>query len=130
MSIRRQIAGMLFGTGAAFCSAAYAVAETKIDNQIDEMNEHYAVASKHYGDGKVQIHSRADGDKGSTHTVFTVNCRDQTFRKDYEADEAPEVFPMENYNDPAEPLNRTSATVPVAQYACAEHGHPLLEWRW
>ena len=111
-------------------SAEVLAAETKIDTPLDEVNAHFAVASKHYGDGKVQVHSRTEDASGSRHSVYTVDCKEQTYSKNYDAAQAPDVFPFEDYDNPAEPLNRTSAAVPAAQYACAEHGHPLLEWRW
>ncbi|MEM1074286.1 MAG: hypothetical protein AAF665_11055 [Pseudomonadota bacterium] len=116
---------------ALLCAVALPLhAETSIENSLDEINEHFAIASEHYGDGKVQLHTRSDGQAGSRHTVYTFNCKEQTFRSDYDGETAPERFPAGDFQEPSEPVTQGGSVAPMAQYACAEHGHPLLEWRW
>jgi len=100
------------------------------ETAIDEMEAHFAIASKHYGDGQVQIHTRRDEDAGSTHRVLTINCKDQTYRSDYEAQEPPESFPLGEFEAPEEPMTGGDAVAKTAMHTCEEHGHPLLEWRW
>lgn len=95
-----------------------------------DIEEHFAIASKHYGDGKVQMHTRRDLEAGSKHSVFTINCKEQTYRTDYESDAPPETFPMADYEEPSEPMTGANAVATAAAKACDEHGHPLLEWRW
>lgn len=121
--------GVLVACGTTLCMQT-AMAETKIETTQDTIDEQFAIASQHFGDGQVQVHTRRDTADGSTHHVYSFNCQDQTHSLDYEGAAAPESFPVEASRDPLQPLNRDSAAAPVGQYACEEHGHPLLEWRW
>lgn len=124
--MKRIIPGVVFIATAA----TFAAAESEIENPIDTINKHYAIASEHYGDGKVKIHSRSDGEAGSQHSVLTVNCKEQTFNRDYLGAEPPNTFGEGEFAEPSKPLSREYMEAPIAEHACAEHGHPLLEWRW
>ena len=95
-----------------------------------QIDEQFAVASEYFGDGQVQVHSRRDGAAGSTHTVYSFDCVAQTFASEFENDIAPENFPVEATGVEKRPLEKDSVVVPLAQRACEEHGHPLLELKW
>lgn len=100
------------------------------ETPIDEMEQHFAIASKHYGDGQVQVHTRRDSDEGSRHEVLTIDCKEQTFRRDYTADVPPEAFPLGDFDAPSIPVTVDNIAAPTVVHTCEQHGHPLLEWRW
>ena len=104
------------------------------DNAIDtpgEVNQHFEEASKYFGDGVVQLHSRQEGADGTQHTVHQFDCVNGTYGALYAGDMAPGNFPLETsgamgagaglfYEDP------TMAS--LAQHTCTKYGHPLAEW--
>ncbi|MEM6889960.1 MAG: hypothetical protein AAF636_17740 [Pseudomonadota bacterium] len=100
------------------------------ETALDDVDEQFAIASQHFGEGQVQVHTRRDQEGASTHSVLTINCKEQTYRRDYEADTPPEVFPLGDYENPADKMTSADAVATAAVHTCAEHGHPLLEWRW
>jgi len=121
--------------GVALCIANNAVAQgTHIDSSANGIDERFAIASKRVGDGKVQLHSqrnsRPDGMGGSTHSVHSFNCLEQTYEKVFEGERAPESFPAGGQGDKQQNLNKDSAALPLARHACQEHGLQILELRW
>lgn len=125
MSVRLQI----FVGSLAIASSGQA-AEMRIENPMDDVNEHFAIASEHFGGGQVQLHSRRDGTDGSTHAVYTFDCVDQKHLTAFEGPKPPKNFPMEPLDEAMEPLNRDSEILHLAKHACAEYDHPLLELKW
>ena len=124
--------GIGFLAASALCAVAIGASagDTRIENPLDEVNEHFAVASEHFGDGQVQLHSRLEGTDGTQHEVHTFDCKQQTYRSDYQAAVAPDATPIAGMGRSMVPITQDSYAAPLAQHACAEHGHPLLEWRW
>lgn len=116
---------------AALCIlAGLAVAESRVETPIADMEDHYAIASEHFGEGLVQVHSRRQGDAGSTHKVHVINCVEQTYKAVFEGDAPPEAFPLDEPGDGMGPLTADSPDVPIAKHACNEHGFPIVELRW
>ena len=93
---------------------------------IDGIDEHFAIASKRYGEGNVKLHSRS----GGTHTVHSFNCVEQTFEKVFEAEDAPQDFPVEWQGNDLQPFDAESQEMPLARHACEEHGLQIIEFKW
>lgn len=104
------------------------------DNAIDtpsEIDKHFEEASKDFGNGVVQLHSRQDGADGTQHAVHQFDCVNGTYDSLYAGDAPPTDFPLDStgvmgagpgllYDDP------TMAS--LAQHTCTKYGHPLAEW--
>jgi len=111
-------------------SSGMAVAEPQGGTPIAEMDDHYAIASEHFGQGRVQIHSRQAGAEGDTHRVHEIDCIEQTFKTVFEGDAAPDRFPVAAQPDAMERLRRESGQLPIARHVCDQHGFPIAELRW
>lgn len=116
--------------GSLVVASSAQAADSRIDNPMDEVNEHFAIASEYFGDGQAQLHSRRDGADGSAHTVYTFDCVEQTYHTAFEGPDAPADFPFTPLDEAMEPLKRDSAVIPLARHVCAEHDHPLIELKW
>lgn len=109
---------------------AFAAEGTEIAGPKHDMESHYAIASKHFGEGQVQLHSRQDGASGPVHQVHTFNCLEMTYEKVFESARAPDAFPVAAQDGGGEKFNAESQVAPLAAHACKEHGMPLLEMDW
>lgn len=107
--------------------AGLALAESPIDTQQD-IDRHFQIASKDFGDGKVQLHSRQDSDTGSTHSVHNFDCVNKTYAPVYSGAGSPDGFPLDGLDFSMNPIDEISPVAPLAQHACRKHGYPLLEW--
>ncbi len=103
-------------------------ADGRIDNHRDAMNQHFEVATKLYGDDRVQLHSRREGDDGVLHSVHNFDCVNKTYNSVFEDAIQPRSFPIDGNGGVMNPIQEDSAVAPLAQHACMKHGHPLLEW--
>lgn len=115
---------------AACLFAGGADAQSVSEREIEGLDKRYAIASKDFGNGKVQLHTRGDSADGSTHTVHTFSCIENTFDLVFEGDEAPEAFPVEGEGSGAQNLEKNSSTASLAAHACKEHGYPVLMMEW
>lgn len=111
--------------------AGMAAAQTPIANPNDEVNQHFAVATKLFGKDQVQLHAFQDGDDGSRHKVYNFNCTDQTYNQAYDSDVAPGNFPLipeaeGSFMQAVIPFgNATDVVAPLAAHACGQYGIPL-----
>lgn len=109
--------------------ATNAPAQSVSKKEIDGLDERYAIASKHFGGGKVQLHTQDRAGVGG-HKVHTFSCIDETFELVFEGDQAPGSLPVEGQGSDAQRLEKNTATGSMAQHACKEHGYPLLRMEW
>jgi hypothetical protein len=100
------------------------------EREIAGVDKRYAIASKDFGDGKVQLHTRGEGADGGSHKVHTFSCVEQTYEVVFEGDQAPEAFPVEGEGSGARNLEKNSSTASLAAHACKEHGYPVLMMEW
>ena len=107
--------------------ASAALAESPITTR-HEIDKDYDIASKDFGDGFVQLHSRKVSADGTTHSVHSINCADKTYAPVYEGEAPPDAFPMNSLGFNLTPIDVTTNVAPLAQHACKKHGYPLLEW--
>lgn len=114
-------------TGGLLSVATIAVAESPITTP-HEIDKDYDVASKDFGDGFVQLHSRKVSADGTTHSVHSIDCTNKTFAPVYAGDTAPDDFPLESVGFNLNPIDEISEVAPLAQHACKKHGYPVLEW--
>ncbi|WP_424986058.1 hypothetical protein [Microbulbifer sp. S227A] len=115
---------------AALCPllwAGTALAESAITTP-HQVDTDYEIASKDFGDGFVQMHSRRQGEGGNAHAVHGFDCANKTYAALYAGDVPPEAFPLEGLDFNLNPIEETSEVAPLAQHACRKHGYPLLEW--
>ncbi|MBK0328730.1 hypothetical protein I5535_15670 [Rhodobacteraceae bacterium F11138] len=113
--------------GGLLSTAGVAMAQTAIDTP-QKIDAHFEVASKDFGGGKVQLHSRKEGDTGTTHSVHNFDCSNRTYVPVFADGVSPDAFPMDNLDFNLNPIEETSPVAPLAQHACKKHGYPLLEW--
>jgi hypothetical protein len=113
--------------GHVLCAAGQATAESPIDTKQD-IDKHFEIASKDFGDGKVQLHSRWEGEADTAHAVHNFDCVTKTYAAVYAGDTGPDEFPLDNFDFNLNPIDETSPVAPLAQHACKKHGYPLLEW--
>ncbi|SLN50027.1 hypothetical protein ROA7450_02471 [Roseovarius albus] len=103
-------------------------AEDEILNPLDVVNQHFEAASKDFGDGMVQLHSRKEGAEGTEHLIYHFDCSEKKYGLAYEGADAPTSLP----ELPDEPLSHgfaaDDAVAPLAQHTCRKHGYPGLEW--
>ncbi|MDK3072393.1 hypothetical protein QO034_04645 [Sedimentitalea sp. JM2-8] len=118
---------MILAAGCLFSVAGAAVADSPITT-TGQVDSHFEVASKDFGGGKVQLHSRKESETGTTHAVHNIDCVNKTYTPVYEDDNAPDAFPFDNLDFNLNPIDETSPVAPLAQHACKKHGYPLLEW--
>lgn len=104
-----------------------AFAESPIETR-HEIDREFEIASKNFGDGVVQLHSRKESADGIAHSVHSFDCSSKTYAAMYSGDAPPEAFPLATLNFNLEPIDQTSEVAPLAQHACRKHGYPLLEW--
>lgn len=104
-----------------------ALAESPISTAHD-VDAHFEVASKDFGGGVVQLHSRKDGADGETHAVHSFDCEAKSYAPVFTGASAPDLFPMDSLGFNLEPIDENSDIAPLAQHTCKKHGYPLLEW--
>ena len=113
--------------------AGLACAQTPVANPNDEVNEHFAIASKLFGKDQVQLHAFQDGADGSRHKVYNFDCSEQTYNEVFDDDFEPEAFPIEAQTSSMQafqPFDRISQVAPLAAHACKQHGVPLVGMEW
>ena len=102
-------------------------AETPIDSP-EGIDQRFEIASKDFGEGVVQLHSRKDGADGVTHTVHSFDCANKSFAPMFSGNSDPALFPMDSLGFNLEPIDQNSDVAALAQHTCKKHGYPLLEW--
>lgn len=107
--------------------ASAAFAESPIETR-HEIDRDFEIASKNFGDGVVQLHSRKESADGNAHSVHSFDCTSKTYAAVYSGVAPPETFPLAALNFNLNPIDETSEVAPLAQHACRKHGYPLLEW--
>ncbi|MDU9002668.1 hypothetical protein [Sedimentitalea todarodis] len=107
--------------------ASVALAESPITTP-HEIDEHYEVASKDFGDGTVQLHSKKVSAGATTHSIHSFDCTNKTYAPVYAGDASPDEFPVNSLGFNLSPIDVTTDVAPLAQHACKKHGYPLLEW--
>ncbi|MEP0964340.1 MAG: hypothetical protein ABJQ70_02100 [Roseobacter sp.] len=105
-------------------------AETPFDTPDRETDTYYAIASKRFGEGQVQLDACQKGETSSALTIDSFDCIDQTYAARFESDHTPEIFLLDPHYAEKQPLKKETVVAPLAQHACEQHGHPLLELRW
>lgn len=103
-------------------------APASAEQEIENMNKHFAVASKHFGDGAVQLQSRHDGADATTHSIYHFDCKNKKYDVLFSGLADPEDFPMDTPEPAATPFDENDDVAPLAQHVCTEHGYPLLKW--
>ncbi|MGR3803565.1 hypothetical protein [Marinibacterium profundimaris] len=116
------------GTGAILTSLMLAGPALAQDTEIADIDKHFDVASEYFGDGKVQLSSRQDTDAGPQYAVHQFDCVNKTFTTPFEGTVAPDAFPVPVTEQQEATFEQGDPVAPLAQHACAKHGHPLLEW--
>ncbi|MGD9293750.1 MAG: hypothetical protein PVI41_02610, partial [Roseobacter sp.] len=81
---------MVVAASAACVVAGVAGAQSVTEREIAGVDDRYAIASKDFGDGKVQLHTRGEGADGASHKVHTFSCVEQTYEVVFEGDQAPD----------------------------------------
>ncbi|MEO9782521.1 MAG: hypothetical protein ABJH07_12160 [Sedimentitalea sp.] len=114
-------------SGGLLLLASAAVAESPITTR-HEIDKDYDVASKDFGDGFVQLHSRKENADGVSHSVHSIDCANKAYAPVYSGEAPPDEFPLNSLGFTLSPIDVTSDVAPLAQHACKKHGYPLLEW--
>ncbi len=112
------------------CQTLPVSAETEMEREIKGVDNRYAIASEHFGDGKVQMHTRSDANGGSIHQIYSFSCVDETFELIFEGDSAPENFPVDDHVHAGDAFEREAPVASLAAHTCEEHDYPLLGWEW
>lgn len=112
---------------AAFALASGAHAEGVSEREIDGVDKRFAIASKHFGDGEVQLHTRSETEAGSVHEIYSFNCNTGTYRTDYVGESAPAHFPVAGAQGQAFELAESMEQAAIAAHACEEHGYSSLK---
>ena len=102
--------------------------EQPIQNELDRVNQHYAIASKDFGNGHVQMHSRSAGADGDRHTIYSFDCHEKRHTVLFAGPRPPDKFTFEEPGNPELYFEEQDGVAPLAQHACTTHGYPLLEW--
>lgn len=119
----------------ALCFATHAFAQgSNIASSSTGIDERFAIASKRFGDGQVEVstqrNSRRDGTGASSQSRYVFNCLEQTYDRVFDTESEPADFPAGSQNTGTQRLNKDSEILPLAQQACKEHGLQILELRW
>lgn len=114
-------------TGCFLLVSGFAFAESPITNAHD-VDAHFEIASKDFGDGVVQLHSRKGDSDNATHSVHSIDCTNKAYASVFTGNSDPELFPLDSLGFNLEPIGENSTVASLAQHACKKHGYPLLEW--
>ncbi|MEY8830631.1 hypothetical protein AB9K34_19850 [Sedimentitalea sp. XS_ASV28] len=121
----RRVGMILAGCQLLLASAVSAESPITTPQQVDR---DYEIASKDFGDGFVQLHSRKDGADGSAHAVHSFDCANKSYASVYSGETPPEAFPLDSLGFNLNQIEENSEVAALAQHACRKHGYPLLEW--
>lgn len=115
----------VIGAGLVIAGAASAQSD---DPEIADINKHYEIATKDFGDGTVMMTSRHDTENGPVFTTHQFNCDDNSYSTVFEGDAAPSAFPDPVSAQQTNEFGEGDDVVPLAQHACTKYGRPLAEW--
>ena len=110
----------------AFGGTAFAQGVT--EQEIEGLDDRFAIASEHFGEGKVQIQSRTKVDDKDAYSVHEVDCADGKMRTFFENTDSLGGLPAVGNTPSDAPFERMPDLVPLARHACEQHGFTLAEW--
>ncbi len=123
----KQMKPMICACFAIAISGA-ALAQNAGETAIEGIDDRFAIASEHYGEGKVQIQSRTKIDDKDAYSVHEVDCVEGKMRAFFENTDEASPLPTSD-NIPGDvPFERTPGLGPLARHACEQHGFNLVEW--
>ena len=115
-----KLLGVLVSATVACASSAQAQGVT--EREIEGIDKRFAIASEQFGESEVQLHTRADTDTGSVHEIYTFDCEQKTYRKDYADKSVPESFPIAGAQGESFTLVQEMEENAIAAHVCKEHG--------
>ena len=98
------------------------------ETAIEGIDDRFAIASEHFGDGKVQIKSRTRVDDQDSYSVHEVDCAEGKMRTFFENTDEIAGFPAVSNTPGDAPFERMPGLGPLARHACEQHGFNLVEW--
>ena len=110
----------------AFGAAAFA--QNAGETAIEGIDDRFAIASEHFGEGKVQIQSRTTIDDKDAYSVHEVDCVEGKVRTFFENTDDLSAFPSAGNIPTDAPFERPPGLEPLARHACEQHGFNLVEW--
>lgn len=125
---KTNLSGRRIGLSGLSMIAGLAGAAWAQDTEIADIDKHFEIATKDFGDGTVQMSSRQDTADGPLYAVHQFDCVNKTFVTPFEGAVAPDVFPVTTTEQQVAAFDEGDEIAPLAQHACTKHGHPLLEW--
>ena len=105
-----------------------AFAQNTGETAIEGIDDRFAIASEHFGEGKVQIQSRTKIDDKDAYSVHEVDCVEGKVRTFFENTDEVSAFPSSGNIPSDAPFERPPGLEPLARHACEQHGFNLVEW--
>ena len=130
MKLGRNLRRTILAAGALIGVASMAWAEGVSEKEIKGVDNRYAIASEHFGDGQVQVSTRSDTDGKNSYEIYSFSCVDETFEVLFSGDELGSAFPVQDHTHTGAEIDRQSEAAYIAAHTCEEHGYPLLGFEW
>ncbi len=128
LSNRHSLARFVAAPVLSLAAVAALAEDSVIRHEQEVANDHYALASKDFGNGVVQLHARQDGSDGATHRIYHFDCSNKKYDILFSGASDPDGFPMDASESAATPIEPDDGVTPLAQHACTQHGYPLMKW--
>ncbi len=126
--MRTYINKVIVAVGSLLMASHVSAAENEIENPLDAVNQHFEAASKDFGGGMVQLHSRKEGTEGTEHMIYHFDCSEKRYGLAYEGVDAPDSLPELSDVPFSHGFAADDAVAPLAQHTCRKHGYSGLEW--